>query len=70
MTIKNIAIQHYFFGTTRNIMAGAGLCYSIQNEKYLEIPLTILFPSIYSGYHLYKNKESVIKWVKNLPRLN
>jgi hypothetical protein len=68
MTIQNIAIQHYVFGTTRNILAGAGLCYSIQNEKYLEIPLTILFPSIYAGYHIYKNNEKVVKWVKNISR--
>jgi hypothetical protein len=56
-------IQHYFFGSTRNIIAGASLCYSIQNERYLEIPLTILLPSIYAGFHLYKNKDEIVDWV-------
>jgi hypothetical protein len=56
-------IQHHFYGSTRNIIAGAALCYSIQNKRYIEAPLTILFPSIYAGYHLYKNKEHIADWV-------
>ena len=57
-------IHYIIFGTTRNILAGAGLCYAIQQEKYLEIPLTLITPSIYAGYHLFKQKENVISWIK------
>ena len=64
MSFQNIAVQHYVFGTTRNILAGAGLCYAIQNQNYLEVPLTIFFPSVYAGYHLYKNKDPVAKWIR------
>jgi hypothetical protein len=60
MNMQHLAIQHYVFGTTRNILSGAGLCYAIQNQKYLEIPLTIFFPSVYAGYHLFKNKDWII----------
>ena len=63
MTFQNIAIQHYVFGTTRNILAGMGLCYAIENQKYLHVPLTIFFPSIYAGYHLYKNKKNIIQLI-------
>jgi hypothetical protein len=65
-TIQNLAVRHYIFGSTRNILAGAGLCYALQREKYIEVPLTIFFPSIYAGYHLYYNKDNVVKWVKKL----
>lgn len=62
-------ITHNFvYGTTRNLLAGAGLCYSIENEKYIHIPLTIFFPSIYAGYNLFKNKDDVIKVVKDLTK--
>ena len=69
MTIPHMAIQHYVFGTTRNILAGASLAYAIQNQRYLEVPFTILTPSIYAGYHLYSNKETVTEWIKDLSRL-
>ncbi len=59
MTIHHI--QHYVYGTTRNFIAGASLYYAIERQKYLEIPLTILLPSIYAGYHVFKNKEHIIQ---------
>lgn len=66
MSIQGLAIQHYMHGVTRNLLTGASLCYAIKNETYLQVPLTILFPSIYSGYHLYKNKENVIDWIHRI----
>lgn len=58
MSIKSIQekIQVYF---TRpllsNFFCGAGLFHSIYTEEsYLQIPLAILFPSTYIGYHVYK----------------
>ena len=61
-------LTYYVYGTVRNILSGAGLCYAVQNKKYEEIPLTILFPSVYAGYHVYKNKEAVIHWVKEMSK--
>lgn len=62
-------IAHNFvYGTTRNLLAGATLCYAIDNEKYIHIPLAIIFPSIYAGYHLFKNKDEVIKVVKDITK--
>ena len=68
MSLQTIAVQHYVFGTTRNILAGAGLCYALQKENYLEIPITLLFPSVYAGYHLFKNKANVEDWLKGFRR--
>ena len=59
-------IPYNVYGTLRNLFAGAGLCYAVQNKKYEEIPLTLFFPSVYVGYHVYKNKEDVVQWAVNL----
>lgn len=65
MTIQTIAMQHFVFSTSRNVLAGAGICYALQNQKYIELPLTIVFPSVYAGYQLYNNKEKVAQWIKD-----
>jgi hypothetical protein len=64
MQIPKLPAHYFVYGTVRNILAGAGLCYSIENKRYLDIPFTLFFPSVYAGYHVYKNKESVIEWAK------
>jgi hypothetical protein len=68
--VQNIPkiIRYNVYGTVRNILSGAGLCYALQNKKYEEIPLTLVFPSVYTGYHVYKNKEDVVRWVKESSR--
>lgn len=58
-------ITNYVFSTTRNVLLGAGLSYSIQNEKYKHIPIIFFFPSIYAGYHMYENKNKIAKWIKD-----
>jgi hypothetical protein len=57
-------LTYYVYGTVRGLLAGAGLCHAVQNKKYEEIPLTLFFPSVYAGYHVYKNKESAVQWIK------
>lgn len=59
-------VTQYVFGPTRNFMLGSGLCYAIQNEKYLHVPLVVLFPSIYAGYQCYQNKEHILHYTKRL----
>jgi len=56
-------LRHYVHGAPRNVMAGMGLCYAIQNENYLHIPIIAIFPSAYAGYHVYKNKDSIVSWI-------
>jgi hypothetical protein len=55
-------------GPARNILLGTGLCYSVKNEYYSHIPLIVLFPSIYVGYHLYENKDQLIKLAKEMKK--
>jgi hypothetical protein len=57
--MNNTITTHYIFGTTRNILLGAGISYAFSKHKYTHIPIIFLFPSIYAGYHIYENKEAV-----------
>ena len=50
--------------TFHNLLLGAGICYTIQSEKYIHIPLVILSPSIYAGYNCYKNKDKILEWIR------
>ena len=61
-------IVNYMFGPTRNILLGAGLCYAVKHEYYSHIPLIVLFPSTYAGYHMYENKERLIKLAKEIKK--
>ena len=36
---------------------GCGTAYIMEEKKYQHIPVFILFPSIYCGYNMYKNRE-------------
>jgi len=65
-TATNSVITHYVSGMSRNLICGAALAYSVQNEKYTYIPLVILFPSIFAGYHMYNNREKVIPYMRHL----
>jgi len=61
-------VINHMVGPTRNILLGAGLCYAIKQEYYLHIPLIVVFPSVYVGYHMYENKEQLIKLAKELKK--
>ena len=53
-------------GVISSFLLGSGLSYVIQNEKYMHIPLVLLFPTAYTGYHVYKNKDSVTQYIRKL----
>ena len=55
-------VTNYMFGPTRNILMGMSLAYASQKETYLHYPIIFFFPSIYTGYHIYKNKENIRNW--------
>ena len=50
-------------GTVSSFLFGSGLCYTIQNEKYMHIPLVLFFPTAYTGYQIYKNKDIIIPYL-------
>lgn len=57
-TIKNIITNtagSMFF-------LGGGLCYALEEKKYIHIPVVFLFPSIYCGYNMYKNRNAIINF--------
>jgi len=64
-TPSSKVITTHVLGSTRNLLLGASLGYSIQTEKYIDIPIIILFPSIYTGYQLYTNKEQIVNWLED-----
>jgi hypothetical protein len=49
----------------RSILAGAGFAYAIEKENYIHLPVVLVFPAVYAGYHLYKNKNDLINLIKN-----
>jgi hypothetical protein len=52
------------FTPLRNILLGAGLCFSIQQEKYWHIPAVVLCPSVYAGYQTFKYKDPIVRNVR------
>jgi hypothetical protein len=57
-------VQH--FGPVRNVLLGGGMAYAIAEEKYLHLPVALVFPSIYAGYQGYKQRERVAGFVRSL----
>jgi hypothetical protein len=47
-------------GIISSFLIGAGLSYSVQIQKYWHIPFVFLCPTVYAGYHIFKNKQDVI----------
>jgi hypothetical protein len=42
-----------------NFLGGIGIAYAIEREKYWQTPIAFVFPSLYAGYHTYKNRETI-----------
>jgi hypothetical protein len=47
----------------RSFLLGAGLCYSIEQQKLWHIPSIVTMPTVYAGYQLYKQREAVARWL-------
>lgn len=43
---------------------GGGTAYIIEEKKYIHFPVLFLFPSIYCGYNMYKNRDTIINMFK------
>jgi hypothetical protein len=53
------------FTSARSAALGAGLCFSIQQEKYWHIPAIVWFPSVYAGYQTFQHKDSIVRYLNN-----
>jgi hypothetical protein len=47
--------------TLKNILLGTGLAYALSEQKYNHLPAVFLFPSIYTGYQCYMNRDRIVK---------
>ncbi len=56
----NIRITNYM----TNLFRGIGIAYCIEKEKYMHLPITWMFPSIYLGYQIFTNKDYIKKFIK------
>ena len=51
-------IKHFFnFNMFTPVFIGIGISHAIEKEKYSHLPIALLFPGIYIGYHSYKNRH-------------
>ena len=61
--IPNIIIRHNTFSIMSALLMGGGLCHAVDQKQYTYIPLVVLMPSVYAGYHIYNNKYAVKKYL-------
>jgi len=48
------------------LFAGVGTYYAISRDKPLQVPLALIFPNVYAGYHVAKNYPV---WAPHLSQL-
>lgn len=55
-----LTLKHVYYTPFRNMILGAGLGYAVQQESYyMHVPLVVLFPSVYAGYHTFNNRYAI-----------
>jgi hypothetical protein len=58
-------LVNYNIGVVRNVLLGAGLCYAIEKENHWHLPVIFLFPSMYTGYQVFQNRDVIVKWAQS-----
>jgi Tfp pilus assembly ATPase PilU len=66
--IKEIAYSMMSMDQIKEFESTLESNFAIEKKEYIHIPIIILFPSIYTGYHLYDNKEKIIRWVNHIKK--
>ncbi len=69
--IKNEAISYFYrdfleikvYSYVSNLLKGIGIAHCIDIKEYLQLPVPILFPSIFIGYKMYKYKNDIKKFI-------
>jgi hypothetical protein len=49
--LKDVYVTVTNRSAVTGLVLGAGLYYAISNEKYTHIPLVVIMPNVYAGYH-------------------
>lgn len=64
--LSNVSVKNKIITVSNfsNMLVGAGLCYAIENQTYYNIPFILLFPSIFTGYNMYKNRREICNTLK------
>ncbi len=53
----SIRLHHYTW--QRSLLMGAGLAYAWSTDRAIHTPLIVIAPSVYAGYHTYKNRNEI-----------
>jgi hypothetical protein len=61
--LKEMPKHVVHFTWQRSILGGAGLAYAWEQDKYWHMPLIVLAPSVYAGYHMFKARDEVRAFV-------
>jgi hypothetical protein len=56
-----LEIKVYTYVT--NLFRGFGIAHCIDTKEYIQLPLPILFPSIFIGYKAYTYKNDIKKFI-------
>jgi hypothetical protein len=62
-TLTRPIFNYVIPNTAAMFFLGGGLCYVIEKKKYTHLPVVILFPSIYCGYNIYKNRSQITDFI-------
>ncbi len=69
--IKSETISYFYrdfveikvYSYVSNLLKGIGIAHCIDTKEYLQLPIPILFPSIFIGYKMYKYKNDIKKFI-------
>ena len=69
--IKNEAISYFYrdfveirvYSYVSNLLKGIGIAHCIDTKEYIQLPLPILFPSMFIGYKAYTYKNDIKKFI-------
>jgi hypothetical protein len=57
-------IHNMRFTTTRNVLMGAGIAYTITEDKLWHVPVVIIVPSVYAGYQVYQHRKEAARFLQ------
>ncbi len=56
-------LEIHFYTYVSNLFRGIGTAHCIDTKEYFQLPLPILFPSMFIGYKMYKYKNDIKKFI-------
>lgn len=58
-----IHINTYVYTYISTLFKGVGIAHCIDTNEYFQLPIPLLFPSIFIGYKAYKYKNDIKKFI-------